>query len=84
MKNQKDMILNIGFLESAVRMMLILPVGGFCACIVIMTHEYWLLLIPFYILATALIHYSPLKHLYMVVKHKPAYTENSDPIWAID
>jgi hypothetical protein len=84
MKDQKDMILNIGFLESTLRLMLILPVGGLSVWIVIMTHEYMFLLIPFYILVTALIHYSPLKHLYIVIKHKPLYTEDSDPIWAID
>ena len=80
MKTRKGIPLNVGMFESMTRLMLILPTGPLAVLAVIFLHTYVFLLVPSYLIATALTYYSPIKHLYRIAMHKPVFTGNNDPV----
>jgi len=80
MKTRKGIPLNIGLFESIARLILIIPTGPLAVLGVIYLHTYVFLLVPAYLIFSGLTNYSPIKNLYRVAMHKPAFTGNNDPV----
>jgi hypothetical protein len=84
MKTTTGIPLNVTMEESFLRLMLIVPAGMLAVTGIVLMHTYLLVLLPFYLLATGLTSYSPLKHLYRVMMHKPVFTAINDPVLSSD
>jgi len=78
MKTARGIPLNIRFLESLLRILLIIPTGGLAVLAVVFIHGYIFLLIPPYLLATGLTNYSPIKHMFRLIMHTPVFTGSTD------
>jgi len=79
-KTKKGIPLNIGFKEALARIILMVPAGALSVLAILYTHFILFILIPPYLLFTGLTQYGPIKHLYRLIRHKPVYTGENDPI----
>ena len=77
MKKHFEIPLNISFMETVIRMLLIFPTTLFGIFMAEKFHGYILMQIPGYLLITALISFDPVKYLYRKIAHKPLL--NTDP-----
>ena len=80
MKTRGGVPLNVGLFEAVARLFLMIPTGGLAVVAVIYLHTYAFLFVPLYFMATGLTYYSPVKHLYRLILHKPVFTGKNDPV----
>lgn len=80
MKTRKGLPLNISFFEAIGRLILIIPTGPLAVLGIVYLHTYIFLLVPAYLIGTALTYYSPIKNVYRIARHQPAFTGNNDPV----
>jgi len=80
MKTERGISLNVTFLEAMTRILLIIPAAPLAVLAVIYLHTYLFLVVPGYLLATALTYYCPIKNLYRIAMHQPSFTGANDPI----
>ena len=84
MKTRSGLPLNIKPFESLIRLVLIIPVGALVVLAVIFMHSYVLIPIPGYLLFTGLTSYSPIKHVFRLIMHKPVFQDAGNPVLASD
>jgi hypothetical protein len=71
MKNSFNIPLNVGFKETVLRVLLIIPSAWLGVACIVLFHVFFVIHLAGYFLITALISYDPVKHLYSIIFHKP-------------
>lgn len=72
LKIRDKLPMNIHAKESLLRILLIIPVGILTVYAISYFKLYFLIAVPIYLFLTGLLRYSPVKHVYSLIKHKPA------------
>ena len=82
MKSKSELQVNVSITEAICRMMLIIPAGMFGVYAFVALHTYLFVFLPIYLLVTALTYYSPVKHLYTAITHRPLFVADHELISA--
>ena len=67
MKIRNEIKLNVSLVESAFRLILIMPAGMIGIAAAVWTGNLLLMILPFYLLVTGLTYFCPVKYLYTTI-----------------
>jgi hypothetical protein len=76
MEQTTDLQQNISAVEAAIRFILIIPAGMLGVAAAVYMNTYIFMLLPCYLLITGLTYYSPVKHLYSIIRHKSPHSQS--------